>query len=654
MEENILNEFKYEFDINNDNKNKCLAKLEQAIKHLKDLNEPSIIMSKHSSYEAIFYITKVISYKSDLIDFSLFTRLNCENMFGDLLLYLYESNKSYDFRKHKIAINEPNKKCDQNERYISILFYLLDIISIIMCESNHFRYQFQLSNGLKSLINFIKDKEFVKKNLKTTITGFFTNKFNIIDFIVSNINLASKKCVIHKTWFDLNAIDVLIDISKTKSSCIDLAYSSIINICNDKDLIELNYVLNNYLIKDLIQKLKLMSNDFRLNQFNRNSLIVDGEIDGKNEIEIHFIVQNDLNASSATACWFIFDGLTKLAVNLNLANKIYFDYAIKEILKTILANANQYEKILVLKLLVQLTFNRNVAKELSKDDDFVNNKLNVILKKCELVTTENVIIKYYCEILKWNMNEKEETASIINNQIYLSFTNKNKELISKLKDLFEMDNTFKTVTASFSSNKMTNLNQTLENIKTSNYVILLIDETYRSNFLSQIECNYSFLIKKPIIPIVLKDDFEEIDERFGWIGNITKNMRKIKYAETESDSCEELVKKIFDQIDLFKNLTKQVVILDMPNENRVQKLEIMSYDEVIQWLKSRKDLDDKIIESLDKLKCDGKVLRQLWDMKNTTPEFFDQSFTKINDLDSNSISKLFNELDLLFIDKKAL
>ena len=344
VEENIA-EFKYEFDVNKDNRSKCLTKLEEAITYLKHLGEPSKIMCKHSSYEAIFYINKVISYKSDLIDFSLFTRLNCENMFGDLLLYLYESNSTYDFRKHKIAVNEPNKKCDQNERYISIFFYLLDIISIIMCESNQFRVQFQHSNGLKSLFKFVQDKEFVKKNLKTTITGFFTNKFNIVDFIVSNINLLSKKCVDHKIWFDLNAIDVLLNIAKSKSSCIDLAYSSIINICNDKDLNELNNVFDDYVIKDLVQKLKIMSNDFRSEQFNRNSLIVEDESDSKHEIEIHFIVHNDLNASSATACWFIFDGLTKLAINLNLAYKIFFDYAIKEILKSILVNANQHEKI---------------------------------------------------------------------------------------------------------------------------------------------------------------------------------------------------------------------------------------------------------------------------------------------------------------------
>jgi hypothetical protein len=646
--EEIINEFKYEFDVNNDNRSKCLAKLEEAISYLKHLKEPSIIMSKHGSYEAIFYINKIISYKSDLIDFSLFSRLTCENMFGDLLLFLYESNSSYDFRKHKIAVNEPNKKCDQNERYISIFFYLLDIISIIMSESNQFRIQFQHSNGLKSLIKFIQDEEFVKKNLKTTITGFFTNKFNIIDFIVTNINSLSKKCVNHKIWIDLNAIDVLLNIGKRKSSCIDLAYSSIINICNDKHLNELNHVFGDCLVKDLIEKLKIMSNDFRSNQFNRNSLIVEDEINDKNELDIHFIVHNHQTANSATACWFIFDGLTKLAINLELADKIYFDYSIKEMLKTILANANQHEKILILKLLAQLTLNRKIAQELSKDVDFISNKLNTIFKQCELVTKENIIVKYYCEILRWNLKDKkDETNSVVNsNHIYLSFTSMNKEFQNKLKDLLESDNKFKIDTASFSSKNILNLNQTFENIRASNFIILFIDETYRSSLICQIEYNYSFIIKKQIIPIVLKDDFEEIDEKYGWIECITKNINKLKFKP--NDSCEELAKLLvegFDEVD--KNLPKK----ETANETQVEKLEIMNNEELMMWLKSKKGSDDKIIESLDKLKCDGKILKQLLEIRKTTPEFIDQSITKLNDLDIKSIEEFFNELDLLLRDE---
>lgn len=64
-------------------------------------------------------------------------------------------------------------------------------------------------------------------------------------------------------------------------------------------------------------------------------------------------------------------GLHKLAVNDKLRSEIYFDDGIRDSLKVVLLKGNDIEQKYALKLLCQLSFNAEIAKEIEADTELM-------------------------------------------------------------------------------------------------------------------------------------------------------------------------------------------------------------------------------------------------------------------------------------------
>ena len=98
---------------------------------------------------------------------------------------------------------------------------------------------------------------------------------------------------------------------------------------------------------------------------------------GENEIEFHLV---ELEHS-----------LYHLAVNDNIKKDIYYDYGMRESSKTIIIKGNEVEKEYTLKLLYQLCFKEEIAKDISEN---LGNYLEELIKNPDLKRKN---ISKYCK-----------------------------------------------------------------------------------------------------------------------------------------------------------------------------------------------------------------------------------------------------------------
>jgi hypothetical protein len=84
----------------------------------------------------------------------------------------------------------------------------------------------------------------------------------------------------------------------------------------------------------------------------------------------------------------------------------------------------------------------------------------------------------------------------------------------------------------------------------------------------------------------------------------------------------------------------------LTNNDKLSEAFQMSPDQVNEWF-AQNQIDQLIVSYLNV--CDGAVMKQLFDMKHTSPQFYDQSLTKIEGINMVAILKFNAALDKLFI-----
>lgn len=114
-------------------------------------------------YEAVFYIGKIISVYENR-DLNIFLSKQFEDIFSAILYSISDIRSELDFKYVKIADYQANKETNINERFTSILVYMLYIMNKLCVKSVEFNLNFSNSkNGLKALFSFISDDKFMKK-----------------------------------------------------------------------------------------------------------------------------------------------------------------------------------------------------------------------------------------------------------------------------------------------------------------------------------------------------------------------------------------------------------------------------------------------------------------------------------------------------------
>lgn len=174
--------------------------LRKALDYLNYLKEPHLLLDDQQAYEAIFYIAKKVTRSLKAIDLNqIFDQSNGSELFSNILTHLYNINSEYDFSLNEIAAENASKTTTFNERCITIFGCMNYILYLIINQTFTFAVNFQMTNGLKAFIMFLKDIGFVKKNLNTSFNPVGAGEIGIIDEMTLNINALSHNCEENKS-----------------------------------------------------------------------------------------------------------------------------------------------------------------------------------------------------------------------------------------------------------------------------------------------------------------------------------------------------------------------------------------------------------------------------------------------------------------------
>lgn len=315
-------------------------------------------------------------------------------MLGDVLMEIVECVHELDF-----SIFDPKKPLESlsaDERRINMLSMVLRTLNKCIHISIEFKTSFVRYNGIEAHLRFLRNDEVLNKILDANIYDIRGECASLVNIIV--LNLSSLTLTFEdnaQLWNDSDALDVLIKVSRVKSTCQLDAYIGITNIATDKQIETLPEILQ--CITSLSDLILRSADDFSLNRL-KNIYLCDTKFkllffylvnillknrihrqyreifeDGKiQEVSVHCVIKNNV----ILALIGQLRGLYKLAVNDKLRSNIYFRENFKNSMIIFLEKGNQTEQMFTLRLLCQLSFNFDVAKDLKKSA-----KLNEYMSK---------------------------------------------------------------------------------------------------------------------------------------------------------------------------------------------------------------------------------------------------------------------------------
>ena len=517
-----------------------------------------------------------------------------------------------------------------------------------------FASNFQKSNGLKAYFEILKDEKFIKIAINTTMNPFNSVDLSLLHYILLAVSALSKYS--HDflyEWKELNAVNTIFNVIKLDSTKQLTCFLIIVNICDDKQIetiTEFHSILETF--RDFI---KTCATDFKNGSFNRDTryMYFNNELKA---VQTHTIKIDKVS----TALTNILKAIYKLALNDKFRTDFYFDHHIKEDLKVILLKGNEFEFELALDIFIQLSFNERIAQDLANDEE---------IKKCIVSSNQKAGVKNKLDTLNWNiykkssksaddvsekkekksennekMSENNEEKSEQQKHIMISYNTGSRELILKIKEKLEAFN-FK-IWIDVNDIHGSSLESMAGAIENSFVVLICVSERYRESINCQAEAQYAFKIKKPIIPCIMQKGYENVS---GWLGILMGDKIFVNFTKYSFDEC---IKRLKHEVDS-KIVTNNVISTSMTQvevktTNVIPQAENMTESQVQEWFKTNQ-LDPLILKSFGGT-CNGLVLKQIWEIKQRDPPFYDQSLKTIPNINIFSIVKYSAALEKLFSD----
>jgi hypothetical protein len=627
-------------------------KLNEALDYLNQIGEAEKIMHDHNSYEAIFQIGYFVGFYTKNVNYSLLLQKNFHNLLGDLLDYLYIINEQYDFSKDNEPLkNAPLKTSTFNQRCTSLLFILLYLNNLIVNNYLEFLREFNKSKGLKAYISFLKDEKFIERNQNVENGPYNSIKLGLMNYVCLNLSRMSSDSSDFKHIFEEhNTVDALIKILK-KLPKLELYISNILlNISDDKQIETFTEI--HHISTTMIKQVHQCAKDFENNAYNRSNRQI-FQNDQVVKIEFHNVKDS---FGIITSFYVIIKGLYNLAINETLRKQIYAEPGIQKPLETILLKGNEEEQNLCLKLISQLTFNEDIAKDLKKYDtiiEFIDSQATHSL---------NDRIRKHCEQIKWNLKEKKKISKPVENEenssekteepghIMISYNSASRELCLKVKSELEKRG-FK-VWMDVSDLHGSSLESMANAIENSVCMLMCVTEKYRKSVNCQAEAQYAFKLSKAIIPLIMQKGYENVS---GWIGIIMGDKIFVNFTKYDYDEC---IRRLVHEVNShyvaqkIKPISQPVVDNATNNspaqsdtQQSIKKPENMKLSDVSEWFATN-SIDPAIIQYFNS--CDGSVLKQIYEMKKNDVEFYNQSLKSIPNISFISIAKFSAALEKLF------
>ncbi|CAF0894381.1 unnamed protein product [Brachionus calyciflorus] len=588
-------------------------KISNSIEFLLSLDKSQLIDNK-TVYDDITFLKN----SSTFIDFDSLSDKNFDQVLVNILL---EVNTAF-----------LKSESDVMHKNIDKIFLLNSCLSLIYSgalKSIKFSRQISSQNGLEAHFNFLKDPNFINVHTELRLDDKSGSNFNLIEKIISNIYIFSKSSyLIMEKWVELDSIKTLLKISTINQNLKLDSYLTIINLLSDKEIQNLKEI---HEIVEFVQEIfQKISQDFRNKNFNRQFR----QVTENNEV-LNVQVYCYKKTNGLFLSLFVFlSGLYELSVNNQLKRDIYFKNEFKKNLQSILLESNEIEMLYALRLYAQLSFSPEVSLDMEQNLELMNFFENS-LKSTKNVLTEKLIKQIFWNVHQNKLSKKTNEIKSQGNHVMISYNSKTRDLCMKIKSRLEING--HKVWIDIGNIHGSSLDSMAKAVEESYCVLICITEKYRQSIYCQSEAQYAYKLNKPIIPLIMQKDYENVK---GWLGIVISDKIFVNFMKYSFEEC---IQRLEGEINTITN--KEVSI----NKNGNEKKSISSWDEsqVNEWFINNK-IDMKIYEKF--LPFNGVILQQLYEMRRDAPEFYYQSikFKDTEQIDLNSIMNFTHLLKTLF------
>jgi hypothetical protein len=283
---------------------------------------------------------------------------------------------------------------------------------------------------------------------------------------------------------------------------------------------------------------------------------------------------------------------------------------------------------------------------------------NLVNKNDKLVCSN---ISQVIEQIKWNLNgEQRKVKSKVlhldqplssQQHIMISYNSSSRELCLKIKgELESLGHKVWIDVNTISGSSLESMSIAVEN---SFCVLMCVTEKYRQSTPCQLEAKYALKRNKPIIPLIMEQDFENPK---GWLGLLMSDKIFVNFTKYDFEEC---IKRLKNEIDSIKsgktnaeNENKMVLVTNnmgsQSNSNQNAK-----NDSILDWSEARvkewfiqNSLNCLIFEHFKPF--NGNILKQLYDTKQAAPEYYFKPMKEIPNVEFRSIMSFGACLDDLF------
>ena len=433
---------------------------------------------------------------------------------------------------------------NQKSRNFKIFMITLNLTNFLTGNSRKFCTKFFEIGGARWMINLLANGEFIKD----------PENQNTVHLILLNITLLSNEADFFKQeWFDYDAVNVLLKVARVNELFKRPAYSSVLKIANDSQISEMYEISE--ICSIFINALAKASEEI-MECIKKGETVVRGTKEFSEGV-VHkeksksfqvYIVSEDIGVKHGYPVTSIINTIYKLSVNDKIKYDLYFKYNVKDPLRVFLIEGSDVEKRYALKLLTQLCFDPKVQDDVAKDDE--------LMFVIESQPKENILSRSYHWFLssfKLSKKFKEETVvadTLVNdhnkiedeneeegdacmkikaidtkrkNQIMISYNSASRDLCIKIKQ--ELESIGLKVWIDVDDISGSSLESMANAVETSEAILMCVTEKYRQSNNCQAEAQYAFKLKKPIIPLIMQENYDKVG---GWLGILNYSKKSLE------------------------------------------------------------------------------------------------------------------------------
>ena len=322
-----------------------------------------------------------------------------------------------------------------------------------------------------------------------------------------------------------------------------------------------------------------------------------------------------------------------------------------------LLKGNLMEIHFALELLVQLSFDDSIREDLNEENELKKFLAKDIISKHRMSFDQedkNLFhsIEVLIEQLKWNINNKKDLDDQKYNEIptfdhIMISCDERTSVGTVLKIKEKLESGAHRPNVWIASNETSSLEARISAIERSSCVIVCITEKYRQSITCQIEARHALKTNKKIIPLIMQRVYENAK---GWIGQvILKEKSKCIHFSKEFESFENSMLKLERELNLKSSISNEKINEVSPKtSNRSSTVEDWSESQAQEWF-AKNNLNNALFEYFKPL--DGKILKQMNQMKKVSSDFFFKSLSEIEGIKFYDIVLFSACLDDLFKNK---